>query len=365
MRRRRRWYRICAVKEWRNGGTIVAAQLCRRLFINIQNSAGGEHCMAVNGDIWVFSEKWDLLAELAAGARELAGEPGSVTIVVIGPRSAAEKAAAWGKVLWLGEVTGQRRVDDYVPTLVGMLEEAKPQLMLIGATRRGRAIAGRIAARFDTAALTDVQEFLTDEDGLPVRHMIFGGGAVRVERALREPVIATLGPGIFQAVQQPAGAGGGIVEQAAPIEPAFVEPKLRAQLRERKPRPPVTANLGAARRVVCAGRGLAKQEDLSIVEALARALNAEVACTRPLAEGLDWLPRERYIGISGAIIRPELYLGVGVSGQAQHVIGMSESRVVVAVNKDANAPICQQADYIVNEDLYVFLPALIAALEKR
>jgi electron transfer flavoprotein alpha subunit len=89
-----------------------------------------------------------------------------------------------------------------------------------------------------------------------------------------------------------------------------------------------------------------KQEDLALVEDLARALGAEMACTRPLAEGLDWLPRERYIGISGAMIRPDLYLGVGVSGQAQHAIGMHESRVVVAINKDSSAPIVRQADYI-------------------
>ena len=105
-------------------------------------------------------------------------------------------------------------------------------------------------------------------------------------------------------------------------------------LRERKPRPAAAVNLPAARRVVCAGRGLARQEDLGLVNELAKVLGAEVACTRPLAEGLDWLPRERYIGISGATIKPDLYLGVGVSGQAQHVIGMSDSRVVVAINKD-------------------------------
>ena len=137
------------------------------------------------------------------------------------------------------------------------------------------------------------------------------------------------------------------------------------KVRERKPLPKASVNLQAARKVVSAGRGVSRQADLAMVEQLAGLLGAEVGCTRPLAEGLDWLPRERYIGISGAHIKPDLYFGVGVSGQVQHMIGMNGSRVVVAVNKDANAPIFTQADYGIVTDLYTFIPALIKALQAR
>jgi electron transfer flavoprotein alpha subunit len=149
------------------------------------------------------------------------------------------------------------------------------------------------------------------------------------------------------------------------IELAFVEPEWRVTLRETRTRPAAKVNLATARKVVCVGRGLAKAEDLALVEELARLLGAEVACTRPLAEGLDWLPRERYIGISGATVRPDLYLGIGVSGQAQHTIGMSEARVVAAINKDEGAPIFEQADYRIVDDLYTVVPALIACLKAR
>ena len=88
-----------------------------------------------------------------------------------------------------------------------------------------------------------------------------------------------------------------------------------------------------------------------------------MACTRPLAEGLDWLPRERYIGISGATVKPALYLGVGVSGQVQHMVGMTGARLVVAINKDGQAPIFSQADYGIVGDLYAVVPALIKALK--
>jgi electron transfer flavoprotein alpha subunit len=177
-------------------------------------------------------------------------------------------------------------------------------------------------------ALTDVMELHLEDGMVKARHMIFGGGAVRVDAALVEPVIITVGFGVFQPPEKQESVGE--VEEAA-----FVEPQVRVRLVERKPRQAAAVNLNAARRVVCAGRGVGSQQDLHLIEELARVMGAEVACTRPLAEGLDWLPRERYIGISGAMIKPDLYLGVGVSGQAQHVIGMSEARLVAAINKDA------------------------------
>ena len=94
-------------------------------------------------------------------------------------------------------------------------------------------------------------------------------------------------------------------------------------------------------------------------------LEAEIGCTRPLAEGLDWYPRERYIGVSGAFIKPDLYMGIGVSGQVQHTVGVTDSRVIVAINKDKNAAIFHQADYGIVGDLYAFLPAFISALKAR
>jgi electron transfer flavoprotein alpha subunit len=317
--------------------------------------------MAAGQDVWVFSEKAGLLNELIGGARGLAGQTGGqVVALVLGPRALAEQAARGAEVLWLGEMPEGRLVDDYVPTLAGLLAERQPYGLLVGSTRQGKAVAGRLAARLGSAALTDVLEFTLADGAVQARHMIFGGGAVRVDRPLGGPLLATVGPGVLGRGQDGAAAG----EAHAISEVAFVEPAWQAKLRERKKRPAASVNLAAAKKVVCAGRGLAQQEDLGLVKELAGCLGAEVACTRPLAEGLDWLPRERYIGISGAMIKPDLYLGVGVSGQVQHMIGMSDARLVVAINKDQNAPIFQQADYGIAGDLYQVLPELIRALKK-
>lgn len=120
-------------------------------------------------------------------------------------------------------------------------------------------------------------------------------------------------------------------------------------------------NLAAAKRVVSAGRGFKAKEDLKLAEELATVIGAEIACSRPLAEGADWLAVERYIGVSGQHIAPDLYVAVGISGQIQHTVGMNDSKVVVAINNDAQAPMFAQADYGIVGDLYEVLPALTAA----
>jgi electron transfer flavoprotein alpha subunit len=307
--------------------------------------------------VLVFSEKPALLAELTGAGLDLGGE---VLAAVIGPREAAEAALLHGarRALWMQAPQKDVLIEDYTLTLESLVRAYQPGLVLIGATRRGRVVAGRLAARLDTSALTDVLELQPEGEGFQIRHMVFGGGAVRVERLRAGTVVATAGPGIFSARPPHTEHNGEIT----PV--TFIAPGRTAALRERKPRAGAVTNLAGAKRVVCSGRGVAKAEDLGMINELAQALHAEVGCTRPLAEGLNWLPRERYIGISGAQVRPDLYLGVGVSGQVQHMIGMSRSKLVVAINKDSHAPIFANADYGIVGDLYAVVPALLAELRK-
>jgi len=318
--------------------------------------------MADNKDVLVFSENPALLAEIIAGGQKLTSHTGGrVTAVVIGPHRAAETALQQGaqSVLWLESLPDIRLVEDLVPSLAAAVKDLRPFAVLIGATTRGRATAGRLAARLGVSALTDVLEFQWQADSLQARHLVFGGGAVRIDRPMALPVLATIGSGVYEPAKT-ASANGGEIH---PI--TWVEPPWQAKLIERRSRGSTSVNLSAAKRVVCPGRGVARQEDLAMITELTQALNAELACTRPLAEGLGWLPRERYIGISGATVKPEVYIGIGVSGQAQHTIGMNESRVVVAINRDRSAPLVTQADYAVIGDLYQVVPALLRALQAR
>ncbi|MCL1848011.1 MAG: FAD-binding protein, partial [Coriobacteriia bacterium] len=118
----------------------------------------------------------------------------------------------------------------------------------------------------------------------------------------------------------------------------------------------------AASRVVGGGRGFGAEADLGLARDLAAALGAELACSRPITESENWMARERYIGVSGAVIKPELYFAVGISGQIQHMVGVSQARTIVAINKDKNAPVFKHADVGIVGDLYDLLPALTAAL---
>jgi len=121
-------------------------------------------------------------------------------------------------------------------------------------------------------------------------------------------------------------------------------------------------DLGGAPRVVGIGRGLKAEEDLAMVRAFAEASQSEVACSRPIAEGLDWLNKERYIGVSGKQIAPEVYFAIGISGQLQHMVGVRGARTIVAINSDANAPVFKEADFCLVGDLYKIVPALTDAL---
>jgi electron transfer flavoprotein alpha subunit len=315
--------------------------------------------MTEHKDMLVFSDKAALLTELIGGAQGLAAQlGGEVTAAVAGPRAEADAAAAQGaeRVYWLGEVPAGRMLEDYVATLAALVEAKKPAGVLIGATKRGKAIAGRLAARLKATVITDVKEIKLDGGALQARHMIFGGGAVRVEKSASPVFIATIGQSIFE----PGAAKSGAVEEFA-----FVAPAWTLTVKEHKVKTATSVNLAAAKRVVSPGRGVAKEEDMAMINELAQLLGAEIGCTRPLAEGLDWLPRERYIGVSGAFLKADLYVGVGVSGQIQHMVGVTDSRVIVAVNKDDHAPVFEFADYGIVGDLYQVVPALIAALKAR
>ncbi len=124
------------------------------------------------------------------------------------------------------------------------------------------------------------------------------------------------------------------------------------------------ADLSVAEKVIGVGRGLGKEADLEMVKELAGLMGAEIGCSRSIAEDYHWMPAESYIGISGAKIKPQIYLTIGVSGQVQHVSGVRDSRIIVAIDKSDTAPIFEAADYGIVGDLYQVVPALIEALKK-
>jgi electron transfer flavoprotein alpha subunit len=305
--------------------------------------------------VWVLAEKQSVLAQLCTGARQLGEE---VSAVFIGTKEEAELVIPMGAdvVYWLGESKPGTLLEDYIKTISELLKKERPDLLMVQPTKRGKLMAGRLAASIGTSVLVDAAE-ITFDSKIQVKHMVYGGAAFRTEQALTATTIATVGAGLFTALPEDASRQGTIVTVD------FVEPDSKVKLLEKKSKESSAVNLSAAKRVVGIGRGIANQEDIKLAEELASQLGAEVGCSRPIAEGVNWLPTERYIGVSGAMLKPEVYFAVGISGQVQHMVGVNQARVIVAINKDKAAPIFKQADYGIVGDLYKVIPLLVEKLK--
>jgi electron transfer flavoprotein alpha subunit len=230
-------------------------------------------------------------------------------------------------------------------------------LVLLGSTKRGREIAGRLAGLLDAPAETGVSRLQLEAGAVAIEREMLSGNAVARETILVRPAVLALMPG-FSAPAAPPTA-----PTAEPVPVAGISALTeRVELR---PKPSGGVHLETAERIVTVGRGLQKKEDLALIEALATALGASVGCTRPLAAEAGWLSDDHWIGLTGHRVKPRLYVAIGVSGAVQHLVGMRDSRTVVAINKDPNAPIFGQADYRVNADLYAVVPALTKVLREK
>nr|NLD41115.1 electron transfer flavoprotein subunit alpha/FixB family protein [Actinomycetales bacterium] len=271
---------------------------------------------------------------------------------------AARSVGGTVTVLAVGEVEGFAGVDAVVrvPLAEGLPAEAAGPAVadaiaasgaeIVLAPNRGaeRVLAGAVAARLVAPVLTGVTgyadgTFDVSRYGITVEHTRTVGPVVVImdggTEVQGEPVAAT-----------EADARG--------VHDARVTEESSTQAR--------AVNLAAAQRIVAVGRGFRTEEDLQLARDLADAIGAELGCTRPLAEGSDWMPKNTYIGVSGAVVAPELYIAVGVSGQLHHTAGVNGAGTVVVINDDPSAPYFAESDHGIVGDLYEVLPALTAAL---
>ena len=301
--------------------------------------------MSVN--TWIVVAGDPAIANLIETARSLGGH---VTAAVVGPRELADTVAAGGvdKVVWFGE-PGQAPAEAFA-TAVADAVEAAPGVVLAASRPGDRVLLGAVAARLQAPVLTDASSVTDEQDGLLVTRSVFGGIAKETV-AITGLVALVLDGGCV-----PAPVGSAPVEEVAVVPLKMLVLEARDSVFEQ-------VDLGAAPRVVGVGRGLKTREDLAMIEHLATATKSEVACSRPLAEGLDWLGKDRYIGVSGQHISPELYFAIGISGQLQHMVGVRGAGTIVAINSDPNAPVFKDADYGLVGDLYQIVPALIEALK--
>lgn len=308
--------------------------------------------------IWVIAENKDNALEMLSKARELVGE-GSVTAYLIGDEKTGKEAISYGadrvKLMELPENTTW---EQYVSVLVEETASEKPELILVGASRRGKDLAAQLAALLDSPCVTECKSIEITESSAVLKRIIYGGLAEKKVQCSSFPVIATIGARTFSKWDEPdAGRTGEITK----LELAS---GVKVKVVERRAKPKEAVNINESNVVVGVGRGFSDKSEIAIAEELAQALGGEVGCSRPIAEDLHWLPEDRYIGISGQVIKPSVYLAAGISGQVQHVYGIRDAKTIVAIDKNENAPIFQVADYYIVGDLKEVLPALTKAAQE-
>lgn len=307
--------------------------------------------------ILVFSENLALLHELLSEARRQAAVNGWTVAAVGLGKDVSALVELGADVLYQIDVDG-RNPELVATALVAAAAQTQPRVFLVGATKLGMEVAPRLAERLGAGYAAWVVDFEVDPstESTTAQCMLYTGTGVATYHIKPGVAILTVAPGVFDA-SPAAGKAADVVV----LDASMSAPKMTVL--EYKPKPASGARLEEARLVVDVGQGVKQREDLQMVQTLAGLLDGQLACSRPIASDRDWFPE--WLGLSGAKIKPELCLTVGVSGAIQHIVGIRDSRLVAAVNIDEGAAIFSQADYGVVADLYEFLPAFIDRIKAR
>lgn len=305
-------------------------------------------------DVLVFSEQDSVVFELLSGARALSG---SIAVAVLGTRDPSAFFAFGAGEAYVSQASQleQYSAEVYAEALAQIARASNARTVLIGSTKRGKELSGRVAQKLECGAVTDAIGMSVRDGKLTVQRYALGGNTIATDMITTECQVIAVMPKTFEATQQPTE--GKVITVALEL----LNPRVRVT--ERKPKAAATANLEDADTLVVVGKGFGKKEDLAIAEALAQALHAEIGCTRSLSSDYHWLGEDRMIGISGKKCKPRVMVSVGVSGQIQHTVGILGSKIIVAINKDKSAPIFKIADYGIIGDLYQVVPHLTAKIK--
>ncbi len=249
--------------------------------------------------------------------------------------------------------------DGFTAALEQLVRKLDPAFVVFPHTYQVRDFAPRLATRFRQMLIADVVGFQFDSGGAVfVRQLLQGKLNADYRHNGDGPVFVSVQAGAFRAEALRSGAC-----EVEIFTPQIDASQIRNRPGERFRMSDQTVDLTSAPVIVSVGRGIKEKDNLPIVEALAQALGAELAASRPICDN-GWLPMQRQVGSSGQTVSPKLYMAVGISGAIQHLVGMKGSKTVIAINKDENAPIFEVADYGVVGDLFEVVPALTAAVKK-
>jgi len=304
-------------------------------------------------------------AQQLAGTAQLvaSGMPIKIAVLGAGTGDVAQElaSAAVSEVL----VVEHPALDAYTPDAYAaacraLIESTSPTFVLLPHTYQTRDFAPLLAARLRKPLITDVTGIVgAGPDATFTRPMFQGKLAAQVKPQGGPPALVTMQIGALRADAAQKGGSAAVTRVDVQIDSSAIRQTPEVPFREAKQ----AVDLAQAERIVAVGRGIKSQDNIPLAEKLAKAMDAEVAASRPICDN-GWLPMERQIGSSGQTVAPKLYVALGISGAIQHLVGMKGARTIVAINKDAEAPIFEVADYGIVGDLFEIAPALVAELEK-
>ena len=328
--------------------------------------------------VYVYAQQVDnkldnIAFELLGKAKDLAKDLNTdVTAVLIGSdvKGLADELAAYGAdkvivvdVSYLEAAT----TEIYTHALASVINEFKPEIMLVGATAIGRDLGPRVSARVATGLTADCTQLdigdfpLVAKEGQEQKHNqllmtrpAFGGNTIAtIACPNNRPQMATVRPGVMQKIEPVEGAKANVVE----YNPGFTPDDKYVEILDIVKSVSETVDIMDAKILVSGGRGVGSPENFQMLRDLADALGGEVSCSRAVVDA-GWMPKDMQVGQTGKTVRPQVYFAIGISGAIQHVAGMEESDIIIAINKDESAPIFDVADYGVVGDLNKIVPKL-------
>lgn len=294
--------------------------------------------------VLIFTDNGQLGELYSAG--KILGE--KVASLYIGDR---EKAIGAETVYYLGNLDNGRIYESYIPAMVQVIQDTQADIVLFGTSVRCRMMAAAVAAFFKTSAMTDASDLVYD-GSLSAKRMVYGGTAYRTDRSKGIAVVC-VAPGSFEPAELPGTVE--IVEITAEAAKGIVCTESKKKVKEQ-------VDLSTAKRVVCIGRGCCSEEMMEYVKKFAELTNCEIGCTRPVSDD-GILSSDLYVGISGVMMKPDVYFGFGISGQIQHTVGVEEAKTLFVINKDQRAPFFKNADYGMVGSVETVLPKLVELLE--
>ena len=328
--------------------------------------------------VYVFAQQVDgvlggIAFELLGKAKDLASDLGTdVTAVLIGSdvKGLADQLAEYGadKVIVVDDPElKEYRTEPYTHALASVINEYKPEIVLVGATAIGRDLGPRVSARVATGITADctvleIGDFpLNPIPGKEQKHNqllmtrpAFGGNTIAtIACPDHRPQMATVRPGVMQKITPVKGAKAEVIE----FNPGFTPDNKYVEILEVVKSVSETVDIMDAKILVSGGRGVGSAENFKLLEDLAEAIGGEVSCSRAVVDN-GWKPKDLQVGQTGKTVRPQVYFAIGISGAIQHVAGMEESDLIIAINKDETAPIFDVADYGIVGDLNKILPKL-------